>query len=351
MKNKTYLMSIIGCFSAALLVSHTAIAAENVDLSALPDVANNTLSAGTSAVMINAGSEETKSYIRIGGTPSAGLPLQFDVELGVPYGGEKKRIVTADFNELLHDTSVSANVSYHKILDDGMTPEFDAQLSKLCAEYLGMPDYDSGCDVGQLTKEVYKKVRKTADVTDKDLEEWHQSFKKEHERLIRNTTTKAFISGLKSTVGWKELQYKPDTSLAEISSTETSWSVTAYGNYLFNVNKHYWVVGGGTELQEAYKVGESGKLEQQTRKLLFAQLTWADPELVSIPGLNGTIPLGIAPKVTYDVEENSLGLVLPVYLVRDKKGDLSGGVSFGWQSETDEMVVSVFMGKSFTWWN
>lgn len=53
----------------------------------------------------------------------------------------------------------------------------------------------------------------------------------------------------------------------------------------------------------------------------------------------------LSPIVSYDLEEEVLGLQLPVYLIRDSNGDLTGGFRLGWRDDTNDFVASVFVSK------
>ena len=55
----------------------------------------------------------------------------------------------------------------------------------------------------------------------------------------------------------------------------------------------------------------------------------------------------IAPEVTYDVDQNEWAVDVPVYLHRDKKGILDGGVRFGYRSDMKDFAVGVFIGVPF----
>ena len=51
--------------------------------------------------------------------------------------------------------------------------------------------------------------------------------------------------------------------------------------------------------------------------------------------------IGIAPRVTYDFEKDEIGFLMPIYLLRDSKGNLTGGASVGWQSYWGQVRVKL----------
>lgn len=61
--------------------------------------------------------------------------------------------------------------------------------------------------------------------------------------------------------------------------------------------------------------------------------------------------LAVAPTVTYDALHSVFGVDVPVYLVPDKEGALTGGVRFGYRSDrNDKFSISVFFGAAFSLW-
>jgi hypothetical protein len=67
--------------------------------------------------------------------------------------------------------------------------------------------------------------------------------------------------------------------------------------------------------------------------------------------LNGELlnqlPFSAELKFAYDVKDNEWGVTLPIYFLRNKDGDLNGGVRVGWDSETDKFLFGVFVGSAF----
>lgn len=57
--------------------------------------------------------------------------------------------------------------------------------------------------------------------------------------------------------------------------------------------------------------------------------------------------VAINPKVQWDVEKKVGAVLLPVYFLRDSKGSLIGGLRGSWRSDTDAVVISLFVGGAF----
>lgn len=62
----------------------------------------------------------------------------------------------------------------------------------------------------------------------------------------------------------------------------------------------------------------------------------------------------IAPQFTYDFEDDQFGIDIPIYLVGDADGGLTGGLRFGYISEDeaanedDELIFGIFVGAPFS---
>ncbi|MBS0254236.1 MAG: hypothetical protein JSS36_03235 [Proteobacteria bacterium] len=65
-------------------------------------------------------------------------------------------------------------------------------------------------------------------------------------------------------------------------------------------------------------------------------------------GEHALIPaIALSPSVTYDAHSHDVGLDLPVYLVPDSDGNLTGGLRFGWTSDKNKFVAGIFVGSKF----
>ena len=58
--------------------------------------------------------------------------------------------------------------------------------------------------------------------------------------------------------------------------------------------------------------------------------------------------IAIAPQVTYRTEDKNVGVEVPIYLVPDKDGKLSGGIKAVYNSKGDEFAVGLFVGVPFS---
>ena len=64
--------------------------------------------------------------------------------------------------------------------------------------------------------------------------------------------------------------------------------------------------------------------------------------------INDGTRIAMAPQVTYRTEDKSVGVEVPIYLVPDKDGKLSGGIKAVYNSKGDEFAVGLFVGVPFS---
>ena len=57
--------------------------------------------------------------------------------------------------------------------------------------------------------------------------------------------------------------------------------------------------------------------------------------------------IAMSPTITYDAHSKDVGVDVPVYLVPDSDGNLTGGLRFGWSSSKNKAVIGVFVGSKF----
>lgn len=63
---------------------------------------------------------------------------------------------------------------------------------------------------------------------------------------------------------------------------------------------------------------------------------------------DGAMPFGIAPQFTYDFDKKDWGVDVPMYVTGNKKGQITGGIRFGYRSDSDELGAGLFVGIPFT---
>lgn len=117
-----------------------------------------------------------------------------------------------------------------------------------------------------------------------------------------------------------------------------------------------FVAGGGFAWERSYE----GEEEQQVcspigttgstscRDTALAAPTDKEDRLV-FAEVRAALPifgLAISPRVEFSLEESEYAVKLPIFVARDSKKVLNGGIALGWDEEND-FGATVFVGKSF----
>jgi hypothetical protein len=55
--------------------------------------------------------------------------------------------------------------------------------------------------------------------------------------------------------------------------------------------------------------------------------------------------LAINPRISRDFKQKVTGVEIPLYFLKDGKGNLNGGISPGWRSDTKAVTVLAFVGS------
>lgn len=340
------------------------------DVSDLPSLSTGNLSSGADAILLNAGTEKKTAYLKLAmpGKSIDNGELKWDIAVETPYddSGESGASTFADFDGVANSTNLQLNVSYWSIdtRPASSVSAIKTMMEKLCREFLSDDSHIGGCGTGQITKDAYCKAKNIADCNNESDDNYRlyvEQFEYQREKRRAELAQRGFsepisanIFGFKSKIGRENFKFKTGTTFADQEQTESPWSITAY--YYRKSGRTVW--GGGLEYQESYTVSSEtqicspvpvpenatscsnvviGEPAQTRRKMAYVELRWANPEM----------NFAIAPKVTRDFENDETGILLPLYLMRGDKDALTGGISIGWQSETDDVTASIFVGKAF----
>lgn len=179
----------------------------------------------------------------------------------------------------------------------------------------------------------------TADMLRTDL----HAFRKSRYRTIRE-----YAVSIK--VAEDSFDYVTPT-LTEHSVDHVGWSVGLSAAFVPPTRDQVYAVGAA--YARSYRAGRgvilcpsgsggavecvSGPLGRPTERT--GKLVWAEAR-------GAMIDLGYSFKVTHDFESGATGIDLPIYLIRGKDGELTGGVRLGWNSE-DDFVAGVFLSSPF----
>jgi hypothetical protein len=165
--------------------------------------------------------------------------------------------------------------------------------------------------------------------------------------------------GFDASVGQEDYKYLDRALFDTPEVNKTSWEG---GAYIGLVN---WTATFSARLRGVYgrtwKLPEDGEACETVGDPPTGQcLTGPDgpPEkvdagLVSLEArhlfkLDDTRTIALAPQITYNTEDDVVGVEVPVYLAPDKDGKLTGGLKFAWTSKDNEFGIGVFVGMPLT---
>lgn len=183
--------------------------------------------------------------------------------------------------------------------------------------------------------------------------------KSEYRRYLRQKVPNGATDiGLDATVGINDFEWVDPTTLLPQKKQHTDWAVAAHiAHYLPGT-----AITGSIAYQRAYKAAEEDTIcpSGSTDPAACVQARGAAPTrdknlLISaglrhrfVGGDGNLLNLAVAPEVTYDVIDDIWGVDVPVYVVPDKEGGLSGGIRFGYRSDReDKFSVGLFIGTTF----
>ena len=159
--------------------------------------------------------------------------------------------------------------------------------------------------------------------------------------------------GIEPKVGYKKFEFLDSATLNKVSDRKTPWSIEAFVGFTPPAWKSIITFGGN--YQEGFKdasngvlcppSGSGGPVQCKTGPIGGPVDDKAELLYAEIRRRLG--PAGISLKVTYDFKENLAGVDLPITFVKDKDGNLTGGVRVGW-TETDHWQAGIFVGTPFS---
>ena len=296
---------------------------------------------------IHSGSDKSNVSIKV--TPKNGwLNSSLTFEAPIAKGSD-----ASSFNqssEFVNDASVKLGFSYihvPKSTEEKIDPFKVTELQKLCdkdrSPFEGL-DEDLKCSEFKLSE--LEKAYKGEDDKGLDALSSYRSWSNET----------YFVYGASLGAGHDEFKYFKEDSLETEKKNETAWSASLSGSAKFpkialvtlkldyqNLYKASASVtrcptGGTTETSNC--ASASGAKPKQVERLvtsLEGRFTTNSLELVK----------GVAPKLTYNDDDDKFSFNLPVFFLNDSKGVYNGGLNSSWNNAEHKWVFSVFVGAAF----
>jgi hypothetical protein len=166
-------------------------------------------------------------------------------------------------------------------------------------------------------------------------------------RVANYSTIREYAVNAK--VGHKTFDYLTP-QLGEKSEDRLGWSVGASASFIMPSREHLFAVG--IDYGRSYRPGRE--------VILCPASNGTDPvECVSGPlgppiernskvlwteARGGMSSIGYSLRIAHDFESDTTGVDLPIYLLRNAKGALTGGIRLGWSNKQDT-VLGVFLSS------
>lgn len=180
----------------------------------------------------------------------------------------------------------------------------------------------------------------------------HRAFSPDKARLT--------FMGLDASMGRDDHSFLDRTNFKLLSEPRTTWEVGAYYGWIgsdLTSSLRGRVVYGQT-----YKDNDEAEICRSVSIPVGGTDCIKGPDgapirertgLASIEGrklvtVNGKTQIALAPQVTYRFQDKNVGVEVPIYLVPDEKGKLSGGIKAVYNSKGDEFAVGLFVGVPFS---
>ena len=191
-----------------------------------------------------------------------------------------------------------------------------------------------------------------------DLGESGKALKKALEEAVFVNKPFRFM-GVDATYGRKQFDALNRTDFVVSSVDRDEWEVGAYYGIIGpDVD---WSVRGRVVYGQSYEAPDDAQICRMSDQSMDQDcIMGPDGEptrkrtgLISVEGrklfnLAENQRFAVAPQVTYDIDEDDFRFELPVYLSPDEKGNLTGGIKFGYTTDEDELVVGLFVGAPFS---
>ncbi len=164
----------------------------------------------------------------------------------------------------------------------------------------------------------------------------------------------AWVFGASAKAGRTAFEFTDPTRFVDASEAHNGWSASAsvgriqagaLSTFLYYVGASYRhedaYVGGG-EQNVCTPIGAS--TSTVCREIAIGGPVRRRSDLVQLEARSFPVAfIGLAPRATYEVNSAEWAFEIPIYL-RQSDAPFNGGVSVGWDSERDDVHVSLFVG-------
>lgn len=154
-------------------------------------------------------------------------------------------------------------------------------------------------------------------------------------------------------IGYRSFDFFSDQAVA---SDAERFSRSASATFYVINGSSRWAVGlsgersyrdARTKARSCSAVADSEGLET-CRELPLGEPLVTDDVVARVEWRRLTERIGISPVLSWRIEEEVVGIDVPIYLARDAAGLLTSGIRLGWRSDRDEPQLGIFVAKPFS---
>lgn len=153
--------------------------------------------------------------------------------------------------------------------------------------------------------------------------------------------------GMEASIGRKERTFfESDTTKKE--EDREGYSFALFGGWNFNGWSSYGRITGKRGYKENGEVAlcspVTGSVLEECSSLPFGEAQRVESLVGSAELRRFYDKFAISPSAEYDFESGIWGFQLPIFLLRNKDRDFTGGFKFSWRTDEEDLVGAVFVG-------
>jgi len=322
---------------------------------------NSKFSGSRSSLNLDISEDKMNASLKFGNW-SLNNKWKTSIEIKGAFDKDKGETVFATLDGLQNATTITLGFDTFRFSFEETTKErVNDEKNLLCEKYM-YESQNSNCTAIKVEEEAKAYfTNKSMEVQQQlcrcsvpNADDFAKSTKEEFKKKIREIfgpTTTGFFVPIRLTAGNQSYSYHDEMTL---QSKKTNKDVYA-ASIGFGWMKYNTFIGGGYEYQQAYEsqpskqlcipvidspliecvTGPIGAPAKVKRQNLFLETRYKAGQ---------TFAIGL--KVTRDTKASETSFELPIYIIGSNK-DINTGVILAWNSESKEVVSSLFFGSAF----
>lgn len=177
----------------------------------------------------------------------------------------------------------------------------------------------------------------------------------DHREFLVATFTERNTSffGVEAKLGREKVEFFDPASLSSSSEHEKPYSVTVQGGVLFLRSALLMGLRYENKVAKGEKVTRCIPYEpdpnfEDCKTLRYGPPDDTDSLILSVEYRKFIGNIAMSPKVSYDSDDDVTGGELPIYFLKDKDGQFTGGIRFGYRDDEHALSTSVFVTKALS---